>query len=102
MPLDSYVPLPSPPTVDKIALVKASPSVQKAARWFWWIAGLSVVNSAVALGGGNFNFVVGLGFTQLVDAIFQNLKILALVFDAITVAFFFFAGFFALRGQFWA
>lgn len=36
---------------------------------FYWIAGLSLVNSVVFLTGGKASFVVGLAFTQIVDAI---------------------------------
>lgn len=43
------------------------------AHWFYWVAALSLVNSAVALGGGNFHFVIGLGATWLVDAIAAEL-----------------------------
>ena len=42
---------------------------EKGAKWFYWIAGLSVVNSVVALSGVAWAFVVGLGITQVVDAI---------------------------------
>ncbi len=42
---------------------------ERGANWFYWIAGLSVVNSAVALSGVMWAFVVGLGITQVVDAI---------------------------------
>lgn len=34
---------------------------------FFWIAGLSLVNSTVALFGGSLNFLMGLGMTQFVD-----------------------------------
>ena len=37
--------------------------------WFFWIAVLSLINSGVMLAGGEWNFVVGLGMTQVVDAI---------------------------------
>jgi len=39
------------------------------ANWFFWIAGLSLVNSAIIHFGGNVQFVVGLGVTLFVDAI---------------------------------
>ncbi|MGQ0634589.1 MAG: hypothetical protein ACT4QC_08260 [Planctomycetaceae bacterium] len=39
------------------------------ANWFYWIAGLSVVNSAILLLGADIHFVVGLGITQFVDVI---------------------------------
>jgi len=38
------------------------------ANWFFWVAGLSLVNSAVILLGGNTHFVIGLGVTLFVDA----------------------------------
>ena len=39
------------------------------ANWFYWIAGLSVINSVIILAGGGWGFVVGLGITQFIDAI---------------------------------
>ena len=37
------------------------------ANWFYWIAGLSLINSVVMLVGGNFVFVVGLAATGIGD-----------------------------------
>ncbi len=39
------------------------------ASWFFWVAGLSLINSAVALFGGEWGFIFGLGVTQVVDGI---------------------------------
>lgn len=39
------------------------------ANWFFWIAGLSLVNSLIILFNGEWSFVVGLGATQIVDGI---------------------------------
>jgi hypothetical protein len=39
------------------------------AKWFFWIAGLSVVNSIILFAGGKWNFLIGLGITQLIDGI---------------------------------
>jgi hypothetical protein len=39
------------------------------ADWFFWIAGLSLVNTAIMHFGGNVQFVVGLGVTLIVDAL---------------------------------
>jgi hypothetical protein len=36
---------------------------------FYWIAGLSVVNSLISAFGGGISFVIGLGITQIVDGI---------------------------------
>ena len=37
--------------------------------WFFWIAGLSLVNSIIVLVGGNWSFLVGLGLMQVIDGI---------------------------------
>jgi hypothetical protein len=39
------------------------------ANWFYWIAGLSVVNWLILLAEGDRQFVVGLGITQVVNGI---------------------------------
>lgn len=41
------------------------------ANWFYWIAGLSVINTLVWLFGARGTFLIGLGITQLVDGIVQ-------------------------------
>ncbi len=38
------------------------------ASWFFWIAGLSLVNTAMAFSGEDRAFLVGLSVTQVVDA----------------------------------
>ncbi len=43
--------------------------VRSGINWFFWIAGLSLVNSAAYLFGTSWTFVIGLGVTQLVDGI---------------------------------
>jgi hypothetical protein len=40
-------------------------------NWFYWIAGLSLINSGVYLFGLTVSFVIGLGITQLIDGIFM-------------------------------
>jgi hypothetical protein len=44
----------------------------KGANWFFWVAGLSLVNSVIMHGGGATYFVVGLGVTLLVDAVCKD------------------------------
>ena len=41
------------------------------ANWFFWIAGLSLVNTAMAHGGADRHFIIGLSVTAIVDAIAQ-------------------------------
>ena len=42
---------------------------QRGANWFFWVAGLSIVNSIAVHGGATGYFVVGLGITLVVDSI---------------------------------
>src|SRR5438445_1155875 len=42
---------------------------RKGTNWFYWVAGLSLVNSAVILGGGSIFFVIGLGVTLMADSL---------------------------------
>ncbi len=51
---------------EKLSLEKRH---NEGAKWFYWIAGLSIINSIIILVGGNINFLVGLGITQLIDGI---------------------------------
>lgn len=46
---------------------------QGGANWFYWIAGLSLLNSLIALFAGGWNFIFGLGVTQVFDALAQGL-----------------------------
>lgn len=39
------------------------------ASWFYWIAGLSIINTLIAIFQGGMGFIFGLGITQVVDAI---------------------------------
>ena len=39
------------------------------ANWFFWIAGLSLVNSVLAVTGASMRFIFGLGITQVSDAL---------------------------------
>ncbi len=39
------------------------------ASWFFWIAGLSLINTVIAHAGGDSHFIVGLAITAIVDAI---------------------------------
>src|SRR5258708_845571 len=58
---------PSPALVEQ--KLRAEQLVKNGAGWFLVIAGLSIVNSALTLGGTHFSFIFGLGITQIVDAI---------------------------------
>jgi hypothetical protein len=74
--------------------------------WFYWIAGLSLINSIAAASGSSWRFIVGLGVTQLFDALGAGMgnggKIVALVLDLVAAGVFILFGVFANKGHTWA
>jgi hypothetical protein len=52
-----------------VAIAKATAALKNGANWYYWIAGLSVVNSAIQFFEGQWSFIVGLGVTQVIDGI---------------------------------
>jgi hypothetical protein len=78
--------------------------IKRGANWFYWIAGLSVINSVAFAAGANFHFLAGLGVTEVADAIVDvfvregappAFRALSIVFDLIAVIGFALCGFFA-------
>ena len=74
------------------------------AQWFYWIAGLSVINSVIYITGSDWSFLAGLGLTQLaegfVDVAIENgvpgaFKIVAIIFNLILVGAFALFGYYA-------
>jgi hypothetical protein len=88
--------------VNKAAIASGTPGVASAARWFWWIAGLSLVNTVLIHSGSDTSFVIGLGVTLIADVAFNAVKIVAFAVDAAAIGFFVLMGWLALRGHFWA
>ncbi len=80
----------------------SDPIVLSAARWFWWIAGLSLVNTVLFYAGSDTSFVVGLGMTTLVSVIFESNVAVAMSLVALTLGFYFLMGLFAQRAKAWA
>ena len=80
------------------------------ARWFFWIAGLSIITSLMTFGGGNFAFFLSLGATQFIDGFARGLandlgegtKVVALVFDVLIAGVFALIGWFALKRHLWS
>lgn len=78
-------------------------TAKSGANWFYWIAGLSLVNSLAFAFGSNFSFLAGLGITQVVEALIEvsiesgapsMLKGFAIAFDVVVF------GVFALLGYY--
>lgn len=87
------------------------PVIKSGAGWFYWIAGLSLVNTLVAMGGSNSGFVIGLGITQVFDTIAAGIaeesgdggaRVVALVLDMIVYGLLVMFGVFAARRHLWA
>ena len=86
--------------------LRAEQVVKSGAGWFIWIAGLSLVNSLVTLFGGGFHFIVGLGITQVVDALAHRAGstgiVLDLVINGLVAGIFVLFWHFGRQGQRWA
>lgn len=50
-------------------------NARSGANWFYWISGLSLVNSVIFFFGGEWNFIFGLGITTLIDIVAQSLAV---------------------------
>lgn len=80
------------------------------ANWFFWIAGLSIINSVALFLGSQWGFIIGLGITRFIDAIGLMIaeevggigKIIALVLDVIVAGGFVLFGVFARKEYKWA
>jgi len=74
-------------------------------QWFYWVAGLSLINTALALAGQSWRFILGLGVTQLVQELGQqspsgNMK--AGLVGLAVIGLFAFLGQRAIHGYRWA
>ncbi len=80
--------------------------IQKAANWFFWIAGLSLINSLIFYFSAGIYFVVGLGITQFVDGIFAGLmngpSWIALIPNLMISGFFIYIGYRSRKYDKWA
>ena len=94
---------PAGPSLDQLKLANTAKS---GAGWFYWIAGLSLINSISMLSGSSWGFIIGLGITQVFDAIASTLagsgKLVALVLDLLAAGVFVFFGVFANKRHAWA
>ena len=78
-------------------------TVKRGANWFYWIAGLSLVNTIVALTGGNFHFVLGLGITEVTDAFHSpQARMVGYFIDVLDLGFFLMCGYMAGKCHKWA
>jgi len=94
-------------------VIEVESRLKSGASWFYWLAGLSLVNSIIALAGGDGVFIFGLGATQVIDAIVQEtskdapeiaatVSVVGLVVNAAIAAIFVLFGWVANRRYRWA
>ena len=112
-PLPPEVPVPGAGAAE-VPVAQLVGSFKSGANWYYWIAGMSVVNSIVVLFfSGDWHFIVGLGITQVIDAIAMEitkdmtggiaiLKALAFGFDTAVALVFALFGFLANKRMGWA
>ncbi len=95
----------SPSQVQDLQKLILARRVRNGANWFYWITGLSLVNSVIALAGGGVRFIVGLGFTQIIDAFASQAKVgmaVPLVLDIFASGIFVLFGLQANKRRNWA
>jgi hypothetical protein len=89
-----------------VSRMVAAGRVRAGAKWFYWIAGLSLINSLAVIFGGRFHFVVGLGITSVVDAFAKRVgtsgSVLAIIINGFVAGVFVLFGTFAGKAQKWA
>jgi hypothetical protein len=74
------------------------------AGWFYWVAGISLINAVITLAGQHWRFIIGLGTTQ--PATGRAVRTgrgwpPALLLDLVLIGGFMLLGYLALQGQRW-
>jgi len=81
-------------------------ALKGSASWFGMIAGLSVVNSVLAMSGASVRFIFGLGLSQIIDALAHQAGstgyLLDLIINGIIAGVFVLFWNFARKGEKWA
>ena len=95
---------------DNVRHAELTQSYKSGANWFYWIAGLTIVTSVIAFGGGGIRFLVSLGITQIIDGVGEAIstegsgsaKVVALVVSLLISAVFVIFGYLANQKMLWA
>ena len=104
-------PAPAPSNNAQVATAIAvlNARTRSGGNWFMVVAALSVVNAVLMAMGGNVRFIVGLGITDLVEAVAKGpaqgnatATVAAFVVDAFIAGIFMLFGVMAKKGQGWA
>ena len=102
----SYTPAATSESVAVEQKSRVLQALKGSASWFGMIAGLSVVNSILAMGGASIRFIFGLGLSQIVDALAHQAGstgyVLDLIINGIIAGVFVLFWNFARKGEKWA
>lgn len=99
--------VPPPQAQDTAAIVaQLEQRVKSGGGWFYWIAGLSAINTVTSLAGWDGTFVAGLGTTVIVDQLMKHLGHLAMIvgipINLFAIGIYIMFGYFACRRARWA
>jgi hypothetical protein len=75
------------------------------AGWFYWVAGISLINAVITLAGQHWRFIIGLGTTQVVTGLAVRAGrgwALAILLDLVLIGGFVVLGYLALQRHLWA
>ena len=93
----------------QVAHAQLLQSYKSGVRWFYWIAGLSLITSIIMIFGGGWRFIVSLGATQIIDGFarglspeFGAINVIALFMDILVTGIFVGFGLLAGRKLLWA
>ncbi len=87
--------------IREIELQEQLQKLKSSANWFYWIAGLSLVNMLVIVGGANFHFVIGSSFVDFCSGIGQGGFFGGYIFAVLIIGGFAFLGHIAAKGNKW-
>lgn len=108
---------PPAPDANQMLLIqkklKLESSIKNGVGWFFWIGGLSILNTIIFFFNGSITFTVGLGVTQIIDGFSYGLaqnaganetlvRIIGLALDLAIAALFIAAGVLGIKRQRWA
>lgn len=97
-------PAPDPQVAAQLETLRKA--VGSGGNWFYFIAGLSLVNTIIRLAGGSVSFICGLGITQLLDEIMvkfgSTATLVAVPLNVIIAGFYGAMGYLACRRHRWA
>ncbi len=105
-PAITTAPLPTGTVAPQTATPAHTAKLKSGASWFYWIAGLSLINSISAFTGNTWRFIVGLGITQIFDGLAAEFggagRVIVLLLDLLAAGVFILFGVFAHKRHTWA